>query len=70
MNNSFLLNTIEEVMGYLKAVELPKRLKKYIEKIEVVYSNICLKAKLFPNIGIEVKTKTSMIKVFRKFLES
>lgn len=70
MNNSFLLNTIEEVMGYLKAVELPKRLKKYIEKIEVVYSNICLKAKLFPNISIEENAKTSMIKVFRKFLES
>lgn len=70
MNNSFFLNTQYEVRGYLKAVELPKRLKKYIEKIEVVYSNICLKAKSFPNINIEENSKPSMAKVFRKFLES
>jgi len=69
MNNSLLLNTYNEVIGYLKAVELPKRLKNYIEKIQVVYSNICLKAKSFPNLNIEENSKISMAKVFGKFLK-
>jgi len=69
MNNSLLLNTYNEVIGYLKAVELPKRLKNYIEKIQVVYSNICLKAKSFPNLNIEENSKRSMVKVFSKFLK-
>jgi len=70
LNNSFVLNTYDDVKGYLKVIELPKRLKKYIEKIEVVYSNTCLKTKSFPNMNIEENSKTSMAKVFRKFLES
>ncbi|MHA1190998.1 MAG: hypothetical protein ACTSP9_01725 [Promethearchaeota archaeon] len=66
MNNSFFLNTHYEVMGYLRAIELTKRLKKYIEKIELVYSNICLKAKSFPYMNIKENSKPSMAKVFLK----
>lgn len=69
MNNSFVLNTHKEVMGYLKTVELSNRTINYIEKIELVYSNICLKVKSFPNININGNSKPSMTKVFRTFLK-